>query len=114
MSVIGSNRRGTVVTIIGRRNSPLSQEGEPIKVWMPDLVDLNVEAIFEPLGRQVSMAPRLARVAIGWGFPTEQHRKIAEAHESIVDFPRVEAVEDFAVQLDVPSGAHGTKPIAGL
>jgi hypothetical protein len=81
---------------------------------MADLLDLNVEPIFEPLGRQVSMAPSLALMALGCGFPTEQHRKVAEVHESIVDFAWVKAVKNFAVQLDVPRGAYRTKPIAGL
>ena len=81
---------------------------------MADLLDLNVEPIFEPLGRQVSMAPSLARMAIGRRFPTEQHRKVAKAHESIVDFLRVKAVKNFTVQLDVPSGAYRAKPVAGL
>jgi hypothetical protein len=45
MSVIGSNCGGTAVTIIRRRNSLLSQEGEPIEVWMADLKHFDAEAI---------------------------------------------------------------------
>jgi hypothetical protein len=79
-----------------------------------NLGHLDSETIFESLRCQMSMAPRPAGVAIGWRFPTEQHRKVAEAHKSMIDFPRVEAVKNFVVQLDVPSGAYGAKPVAGL
>jgi len=114
MSVIGSNCGGTVVTIIRRRNSLLSQEGEPIEVWMADLLDLNVEAIFEPLRYQVTMTEGFTKVAVGRRFPTEHDRIVAKGDQSIEDFGRVKLVEDFAVQLDVPSGAYRAKPVAGL
>ena len=45
---------------------------------MADLLDLDVEPIFEPLGCQVSTAPGLAHMALGCDYPTEQHRKVAE------------------------------------
>jgi hypothetical protein len=42
-----------------------SEKGESIEFSVSNLVDLDAEAIFEPLRYEMSMAPGFARVAVG-------------------------------------------------
>jgi hypothetical protein len=112
--IIGSYRRGLPVAIVRTDESVRSQVREPIELGVADLLNLDTEAIFKPLRRQVPMAKCFAGPAIGCRFPTQHYRRVAEADQPIEGFGRVESIEQLAVQFEVARCRHRTKPRAGL
>jgi hypothetical protein len=64
---------------------------------MANFKHFDVEAILEPPRYQVPVTESFAGMAVRRCFPTKYHRMVAKGDEAIVDFSRVEPVEDFAV-----------------
>jgi hypothetical protein len=52
------------------------------------------------------LAKGLTGLAVGRGFPTEQHRIAAEGDQPVIDFRRVEPIEDFAVEFEIARGCY--------
>jgi hypothetical protein len=112
--VIGSNSPWpwTGIPIVRSSNSPRSEIGETIELGVANLPNLDAQATLEPVCCQAAMAKCFAGVAVGRRFPTQQRRIVPKRDQPCIDFSGVEVIEDFAVQLEIPSGRDGAKPIA--
>jgi hypothetical protein len=82
-----------------------TRKRKPIELGVADFRHRDAETILKPLSHQVPMTEGLTRVALGRGFPTKHHRPVTKGNKPAVDFGRVEAAQDFVVQLrDTASG----------
>jgi hypothetical protein len=91
-----------------------TQKRKPIELRVADFRHRDAETILKPLSHQVPMTEGLTQVAFGRGFPTKHHWPVTNGYKPVVDFGRVEAAQDFIVQLEIPRWGDRPEPGARL
>jgi hypothetical protein len=84
--------------------------GEAIEFGEGDLSHFDAEAVLQPLGSKVAVAPDSARVAIVVFFPAKHHWNVPVAEELVTDCAGVEAAEDLSIACQILLRGDRFKP----
>src|SRR5665647_618229 len=88
--------------------------GKAIEIGAVDLLHFDAEAVLQPLGGEMAVAPFGADVAVARRFPAKHYWYLTVAEELVVDCTRVEAFEDLPISCQILLWRSRLEPRAGF